>query len=100
MITNNSITLWHKGTLTHIAKVFVKISEGMDKNGIKQNGFFEAKTCIVRIPKTEDIEISAGDYIRIGEYSGDYDRNSDFKVMSVSYNFYGLNPHYKVVCKR
>jgi len=100
VICENSVTLWHNGVARHInnASIYHKIC--IDKNGMKQTGFFDASSLCIRIPKTKPIDISIGDYVRIGKHSGTYNRNADFVVMGICENFRGSNPHYKVVCEK
>ncbi|MBR4173033.1 MAG: hypothetical protein IKR46_01520, partial [Clostridia bacterium] len=72
----------------------------VDKNGIKQKGFFDSSSATVRIPSESEIEFSIGDFIRLGEHFGEADRSTDFKVMEIHNNLRGTTPHYKLVCEK
>ena len=94
------VTVWHNG----IRKCFPLLSFtsvfSTDKNGIKQKGFFESSICTVRIPAKPEIEVSVGDFVRLGDHTGEADRVNDYKVTKVFNNLRGITPHYKVVCER
>ena len=100
MLTNYSVTVWHNGTPAVYKNVHTSIKEGLDKNGIKQKGFFEYNNCILRIPTEKELQISIGDYVRCGIHGGNPDRNTDLKIMQISKNLFGTSPHYRVVCER
>lgn len=100
MITQTCATIWHDGTKSFFPAVSAKICSSIDKNGIKQNGFFDSSVCTLRIPSEKEIDISIGDFVRIGKHNGDADRAADFKVMKICNNLRGTTPHYKLVCER
>jgi len=100
VICDNSVTIWHNGIAEYFDKVSLNHNTAIDKNGIKQTGFFNNSKCIIRIPTNKPILISIGDYVRIGKHTGTYNRNTDFVVMEIKENFRGSTPHYKVVCEK
>lgn len=100
MISSNSVTIWTEGKPVFFSGVFARLTDGIEKNGIKQKGFFENKTCILRIPTQTPLKIAVGNYVRFGKHTDDYDRNSDFRIMKINANLCGSTPHYKVVCER
>lgn len=100
MIFESTVTIWHNNTAKHYQNVSLFHKKGIDKNGIKQTGFFDSSSCIIRIPAKSSIDISIGDYVRIGKHSGAHNRNTDFVIMQFDENLRGSVPHYKVVCER
>lgn len=100
MITRPCVTLWHNGTRCFFPVISVKMSSSIDKNGIKQKGFFDSSVCMLRIPAKSEVEISIGDFVRLGKHNGDADRASDFKVMKIYNNLRGTTPHYRLVCEK
>ena len=100
MITRNYATIWHDGKRCVYPVLSVKVSLSIDKNGIKQKGFFDSSACILRIPAKSELEISIGDFVRLGKHIGDADRTTDYKVMKICENLRGTTPHYKLVCEK
>ncbi|MCR4692429.1 MAG: hypothetical protein K5664_00940 [Firmicutes bacterium] len=100
MITRNFVTIWHDGKRCVFPVLSIKICSSIDKNGIKQKGFFDSSVCLLRIPANTELDISIGDFVRPGKYSGMPDREADFKVMKISNNLRGTTPHYKLVCEK
>lgn len=100
MICDSSVTIWHNGIAYYYDKVSLNHKIAIDKNGIKQTGYFNSSSCVLRIPTEKTIDISIGDYVRIGKHTGNHNRNTDFAVMEIKENFRGSTPHYKVVCKK
>ena len=94
------VTVWHNGVRRCFPLISSKTVISADKNGIKQKGFFDSSECTLRIYKAEEADFSIGDFVRIGEHTGDADRNSDFKVMKIFNNLRGTTPHYRLVCER
>lgn len=95
-----SVTVWHNGVPEIFRNVFVKLVSSVDKNGIKQRGFFDSSTCTVRIRCMGPKKFAIGDFMRIGEHTGEAMRGSDFRIMKISDNIRGTTPHYKLVCER
>lgn len=100
MLNETCVTLWHSGTRYFFPGVSARICSSIDKNGIKQKGFFDNSVCTLRIPSKAELEISIGDFVRLGKHSGNADRNADFKVMKIYNNLRGVAPHYRLVCER
>jgi len=100
MINETCATLWHSGTRYFFPRVTARVCSSVDKSGIKQKGFFDDSVCTLRIPSETELELSIGDFVRIGRHSGDADRNTDFKVMKIYNNLRGVTPHYKLVCEK
>lgn len=100
MINETCATLWHNGTRCFFPRVSARICTSIDKNGIKQKGFFDDSSCTLRILTETELELSIGDLVRLGRHSGDADRNADFKVMKIYNNLRGATPHYRLVCER
>lgn len=100
MITETYATLWHNGTRYLSPVISVKIYSSIDKNGIKQKGFFDSSECTLRIPAKQNLEISIGDFVRLGKHTGEADRAADFKIMRIHNNLRGTTPHYKLVCEK
>lgn len=96
----NKVTVWHNGQRLCLPLISARTVISEDKNGIKQKGFFDSSKCTVRIPAKSEIGLSVGDFVRLGEHTGDADRVADFKVMKIYNNLRGITPHYKLVCER
>lgn len=94
------VTVWHKGKRYCFPLMSERLVISTDKNGIKQRGFFDSSICTLRIPAKSEIEFDIGDFVRVGEHTGDADRATDFKVMKIINNLRGTTPHYKLVCER
>ncbi|MCR4692509.1 MAG: hypothetical protein K5664_01345 [Firmicutes bacterium] len=100
MITQSFATIWHDGKRCIFPILSAKMVSSIDKNGIKQKGFFDSSTCLLRIFTKTELEISVGDFVRLGKHSGEADRVEDFKVMKICNNLRGTTPHYKLVCEK
>lgn len=105
MKAKNSITLWHfeesgsKVTRTFFPNVHLYSQKGITKSGIKEKGFHQRDTAIVRIPTMEDIKVACGDYIAIGEHTTDTpDYSCVAKVTGICDNRRGMSPHWKLSC--
>ena len=93
------VTVWHNGKRQCFPLISARTVISEDKNGIKQKGFFESSVCTVRIPAKSETEFSIGDFVRIGEHTGDANRDTDFKVTKIFSNLRGTAPHYRLVCE-
>ena len=104
MRTNKNVTIWHFGDLaTPVRRIFknvyVDTACKIDKNGIKQKGFFDAKSATVRIPVSDDIGVLPGDYLFIGECSEELPNSEDaLKIVEVKDNRRGGQKHWRIVC--
>lgn len=105
MTTKDCITLWHlkdnkTGFLrSFFSKAHVHTRDSFTKSGIKEKGFHPSGTASVRIPTNEKIVVSPGDYIQVGEHSGDEpDYGNAFRITAVSDNRRGASPHWKLLC--
>lgn len=97
---SRKVTVWHNGNRKCLPLMSERKVLSADKNGIKQKGFFDASCCTLRISAKEKAEFSVGDFVRVGEHTGDADRYADYKVMKIYENLRGTTPHYKLVCER
>lgn len=97
---SKKVTVWHNGNRQCLPLMSERLVFSADKNGIKQKGFFDASCCTLRISAKEKTEFSVGDFVRIGEHTGDADRYADYKVMKIFENLRGTTPHYRLVCER
>ncbi len=104
MKTNNIVTIWHFDDYdTPVRKVFgnvyIDATKKLDKNGIKQKGFFDGTVATVRIFVTEEIGVSLGDYLYIGESIDAYPESDDcLKITEVKDNRRGGQKHWRIVC--
>lgn len=105
MIAESLVTVWHFDEDGQVPnrRVFKGVhldgSEKISKNGIKQRGFFDAKSYVVRIPTTENMGIIPEDYLAIGEISDEFpDAEKTLKIMEVKDNRRGGQPHWRIVC--
>ena len=96
----NTVTVWHNGIRRCYPLISARKIISVDKNGIKQKGFFDSSKCTLRIPAKADAEFSIGDFARIGEHTGDADRRTDFKIMEIHGNLRGAIPHYRLICEK
>ncbi|MBR4721402.1 MAG: hypothetical protein IK057_06550 [Clostridia bacterium] len=94
------VTIWHNGERQYLPLLSARKVFSSDKNGIKQKGFFDSSSCTLRISAKEETDLSVGDFVRMGEHTGDADRYADYKVMKIFENLRGTTPHYKLVCER
>ena len=104
MVADKVVTLWHFGdSESPVRKVFRKVHidfvKRIEKNGIKQRGFFDGTYAKVRIPTVKEINILPGDYLFIGECCEDeLPMENILKVTEVKDNRRGGQKHWKVVC--
>ncbi len=105
MKSNCSVTLWHldgAGKRWHrkvLKNAFSSYREKLSKSGIKQVGFYSSDFCTIRIPGSERLVVSVGDYVRIGEYRElEPERTLAMKVIEVRDNRCGSSPHWKLLC--
>ena len=98
MTEKGFVTLWHDGKSCILPVISSRLDASIDKNGIKQKGFFDSSALTLRIP--QKAEISIGDFVRLGKHFDDADRASDFKVMKIYNNPRGTTPHYRLVCEK
>ena len=103
MTTMHSVTVWHPDESGFLCRVFhahINMMNQIDKSGIKQKGFYSSSQCKFRIPTIEKIDVYVGDYVRVGEYSGNPDRTKDFKITEIADNRRGGTPHYRLLAER
>ena len=92
------VTVWHGGESYILPVISSRLGYAIDKNGMKQKGFFDSSKLVLRVPQNSEIAI--GDFVRLGRHSGDAERGSDFRVMEIYDNLRGITPHYRLVCER
>lgn len=103
-MTKKIVTIWHFGDSDSPArKVFSNVTldtvKKLDKNGIKQKGFFNGTSAVVRIFTTEEIGVLPGDYLYIGENFAEFPENEDcIKIIEVKDNRRGGQKHWRIVC--
>lgn len=105
MKAESSVTVWHfeedgdKVTRIFFPKVHLYFQNIIAKSGIKEKGIHRRKEAVVRIPVKEDIPVSLGDYIAVGEHTSQApDYNCAFKVTSICDNRKGRSSHWKLLC--
>lgn len=104
MRINNVVTIWHFDDYdTPFRKVFrdvcLDVTKKIDKNGIKQKGFFDGTAATVRIFEKEEINVSPGDYLYTGECFDAYPESDDcLKITEVKDNRRGNRKHWRIVC--
>ncbi len=104
MKTNKSVTIWHFDdsdipVLRVFKNVHVDSAWKIDKNGIKQKGFFDGKSAIVRIPTSEELSVLPGDYLFIGECFDKLPQGENaLKIIEVKDNRRGGQKHWRIVC--
>ena len=98
------VTIWHfdnpeiKNRMV-FKNVCLEYTRKIDKNGIKQKGFFNADNAIVRIFTEEDIYVLPGDYLFIGENFDEFPpADSGLKIIEVKDNRYGGQKHWRITC--
>ena len=102
--TNSVVTIWHfDDSDTPKRRVFKNVhldfTHRIDKNGIKQKGFFCADSAIVRIPTVEEIDAVPGDYICIGESLDEFPlADGSLKIVEVKDNRRGGQKHCRISC--
>ena len=103
-MTDNIVTIWHfDDSETPVRKVFKKVSldtvKRIDKNGIKQKGFFDGSSAVARIFTDEEIGVMPNDYLFIGESFDSYPESEDcLKIIEVKDNRRGCQKHWRIVC--
>lgn len=92
MLTNGYITLWHeKKPGFYRAHIYNNLRVAAENGGaVYQNEM------TVRIPTKVKIAVKCGDWIAEGIHS-DEAKDKRRKIVSVTENLYGMNPHYKVI---
>ena len=104
MRTFEYITLWHQSNggyekKFHRARCFRE--ERFAKSGMHDSGFHSGSRGDVRIPLREKPVVQLGDYVSLGKSKKDApDRINDLKVMRISENLRGANPHIKLFIGR
>ena len=104
MKSNKTVTIWHfEDSGTPVRKVFHKVYveavNKISKNGIKQKGFFEASSAVVRIPTRENLNVLPGDYISLKEDNSEFPPvDSSFKIVEVKDNRRGGQQHWRILC--
>lgn len=96
----SKVTVWHNGVRLCLPLISSRTVISEYKNGIKQKGFFDSSKCTLRVSANSEIGFSIGDFVRLGEHTGDADRTADFKITEIFNNLRGTTPHYKLVCER
>jgi len=103
-MTNKVVTIWHFGDdAIPVRKVYKNVLldsvKRIEKNGIKQKGFFDGTTATVRIFVTENIDVLPGDYLFIGESLDAVPENENcIKIIEVKDNRRGGQKHWRIVC--
>ena len=104
MKTDKVVTIWHfNESDLPVRKVFWNVClesvKRIEKNGIKQKGFFDGTNATVRIFSSEDIGALPGDYLFVGESFDAYPDSEDcIKIVEVKDNRRGTNKHWRIVC--
>lgn len=105
MKAESAVTFWHFSDNADVPQrrvyknAYIDSVNRISKNGIRQKGFFDAKSCTVRIPLAEEFVILPGDYMTIGEDTAEFfDVENSLKIMEVKDNRRGSNPHWKILC--
>lgn len=104
MKTEKSVTIWHLGdSESPVRKIFRNVYiysvSRIEKNGIKQKGFFNGTDAKVRIFTTDDINVLPGDYLYIGEcYDEILPIDDTLKIIEVKDNRRGGQKHWRIVC--
>ena len=104
MKTDKVVTIWHFGdSKIPVRRVFKNVYldavKRIDKNGIKQKGFFDGGAATVRIFVTEEIGVLPGDYLFTGESFDAFPENEDcLKIIEVKDNRRGCQKHWRIVC--
>lgn len=104
MKTDNIVTIWHfDDSDSPVRKVFKNVTmdstKRIDKNGIKQKGFFDGSNAVIRIFTVQEIEVMPRDYLFIGESFEAYPMSEDcLKIVEVKDNRRGCQKHWRIVC--
>lgn len=104
MRADSVVTIWHfddsdAPTSRVFKNVHLDATKKIEKNGIKQKGFFDADDAVVRIPTEEEISVLPGDYLFIGECFDTFPEREDaLKITEVKDNRRGGQKHWRIVC--
>ena len=104
MKTDNVVTIWHFGDSDNPVRsvfknVFLDSVKKIEKNGIKQKGFFDGTSAVVRIFCSEELGVLPGDYLFIGEITDIFPENEEcLKIIEVKDNRRGGQKHWRIVC--
>ena len=104
MKTDKVVKIWYFGNSdTPIREVFKNVcldaTRKIEKNGIKQKGFFDGANATVRIFTREEIDVSPGDYLYVGEcYEVLPPIENALKIIEVKDNRRGGQKHWRIVC--
>ncbi len=104
MRTDKVVTIWHFGdSNSPVRKVFKNVCldsvKRIEKNGIKQKGFFDGTDATVRIFCAEEIGVMPGDYLYIGEcFDVLPPIENALKIIEVKDNRRGGQKHWRIVC--
>ena len=99
MTTNTQITLYHydEERESYTVKHYPASLHKAVKSTPAENGFCYSDTYKIRVPTTEEIPVSTGDYIRFGVFSDTRpDKTACVKVAGFSDDRRGLNPHWRI----
>lgn len=104
LVADKVVTIWHFGDSdnpvpTIFRNVHIDAVKRIEKNGIKQKGFFDGKSATVRIPTGKEIDVMPGDYLYIGEcFCENLSYEDALKVIEVKDNRRGGQRHWRIVC--
>lgn len=104
LVADKVVTIWHFDdsdipTRIVFKKAHIDSVDRISKNGIKQKGFFDGACATVRIPMKEEIKVTPGDYLYIGEFaSDDVPVEGALKITEVKDNRRGGQKHWRIVC--
>ena len=105
MQSDNTVTIWHfeNGSDKPVRKVFNRVYvdavSKISKNGIKQKGFFDASSAVVRIPGPERLDVLPGDYIALNEIISELPPEEiSIKIIEVKDNRRGGQKHWRILC--
>lgn len=104
MKANKIVTIWHFGDSDiPDRKVFRNVtldsSQKIEKNGIKQKGFFNGASATVRIFNAEEIGVLPGDYLYLGKcFDEAIPIENALKIIEVKDNRQGAQKHWRIVC--
>lgn len=98
------MTIWHFCDSDIPARLIFKnvcldATKRIEKNGIKQKGFFDGTSATVRIFSNEEIGVLPGDYLFMGESLDAFPEDEEcLKITEVKDNRYGGLKHWRIVC--
>lgn len=92
MLTNGKVTI-KRGDMSAVYTAHVFERRG---RASEDGGAIYSNEMIVRIPTDEPIDVKVDDWV-VPDYAKD-ERTERRKVIQVTANLVGLNPHYKLVC--